>query len=308
MKQDTLEVAGYTTLPLQLPPTSAYPKTATHYLYLRPHEPRIPDPDSPRSLFIVNIPVDTTEVHLRHLFGTQLAAGRVERVIFEDVPTNKRSVAAATQSSLSHRSKKRKRVTADDLQSQLDSISFPSTWDRPLHKSGAHAIVIFADKPSMESSLKAAKKAAKRGTPIVWADGIPEDRAPALGLKRYQAHERLRYPDRAEFLRTVNDFMTVFEQVSEAKKREESRRLTEPDEDGFITVTHGPKLNSAAREDEVKELVERQKKKAEGLEDFYRFQSREKRKERQNELLKRFNEDKKKLQEMKNRRGKIRVS
>ena len=58
----------------------------------------------------------------------------------------------------------------------------------------------------------------------------------------------------------------------------------------------------------MRELVEKQKKKAEGLEDFYRFQSREKRKERQNQLLKRFDEDKKKLAEIKARKGKIRVS
>lgn len=308
MKKGLLEVAGYTTLPLQLPETSTFPGSATHYLYMRPHEPRIPDPDSARSLFLVNVPIDATEVHLRHLFGAQLSAGRVESVSFEDVPVKKRGVAAATETNLAHRSKKRKRVTADDLQSQLDDISFPSTWDRQLQKSGAHAIVIFADKPSMESSLKAATKAAKKGTTIVWGEGIPADRVPPLGLQRYLAHERLRYPDRATLLRTVNDFMTTFTQVAEARKREELRRLAEPDEDGFVTVTHGPKLNSVAREDELKELVEKQKKKAEGLEDFYRFQSREKRKERQNQLLKRFDEDKKKLQDIKSRRGKIRVS
>src|SRR5699024_6384979 len=61
MKKDSPEIAGYTVLPVQLPPTPAFPKPATHYLYLRPHEPRIPDPDSPRSLFIVNTPIDTTE-------------------------------------------------------------------------------------------------------------------------------------------------------------------------------------------------------------------------------------------------------
>jgi ribosomal RNA-processing protein 7 len=308
MKKDSVEVAGYTTLPLQLPSTQSDENPATHYLYLRPHEPRVPDPDSSRCLFLVNAPIDTTEAHIRHLFGTQLSAGRVERVSFEDVPVKKRGIAAATESNLAHRNKKRKRVTADDLQSQLDDIWLPSTWDRQLQKSGAHAIVVFADKPSMESSLKAAAKAARKGTTIVWGEGLPSDRVPALGLHRYLAHERLRYPDRATMLRNVNDFMTVFAQVAEARKREESRRLAEPDEDGFVTVTHGPKLNSVAREDEMKELVERQKKKAEGLEDFYRFQSREKRKERQNQLLRRFDEDKRKLRDMKNRRGKIRVS
>jgi ribosomal RNA-processing protein 7 len=305
----TVEVAGYTTLPLQLPPTSICPTPAAHYLYIRPHEPRIPDPDSTRSLFIVNAPIDTTEVHLRHLFSTQLSAGRVERVTFEDIPVKKSGIASATEPNLSHRpNKKRKRVTADDLQGTLDSINPPSTWDRALQKSGAHAIVVFADKPSMESSLKAAAKAARKGTTLLWGEGIPANRVPALGVQRYLSHEQRRYPERGVLLRTVNDFMTVFEQVSEARKKEEAKKAGEPDEDGFVTVTHGPKLNSVAREEEMRELVERRKKKEEGLEDFYRFQSREKRKERQQMLLRRFDEDKRKLRDIRMRRGKIRVS
>ncbi|OJJ48093.1 hypothetical protein ASPZODRAFT_130019 [Penicilliopsis zonata CBS 506.65] len=308
MKKESPEIAGFSILPLQLPGTPVLPEPATHYLYLRPHEPRVPDLDSVRSLFVVNIPIDTTEAHLRHLFGTQLSAGRVERVEFEDAPTGKAhsAPAIAAQGNLV-KSKKRKRVTADELQSQLDEVRLPASWDRQLQKSGARAIVVFVDKPSMEASLKAARKVGKKGkSTIVWGEGI-EDRVPSLGLARYVAHDRLRYPSRAELLLAVNDYMVVFDQVAEARKREEARKAQEPDEDGFITVTSGPKLNSAAREDEMRELVERQKKKSQGLEDFYRFQSREKRKEKQNELLRRFDEDKKRLEDMKRRRGKIRL-
>ncbi|EAU38610.1 meiotic recombination protein DMC1 [Aspergillus terreus NIH2624] len=308
MKKEALEIAGYTVLPLQLPETRTYPKPATHYLYLRPHEPRIPDADTPRSLFVVNIPIDTTETHLRHLFGAQLASGRVERVEFEALPTKKKglTLATTTQGNVT-KSKKRKRVTADDLQSQLDSIALPPTWDRELQKSGARAVVVFVDKPSMEASLKAARKAAKKAPPV-WGAGLDDGggRLPALGLPRYLAHDEARYPSRAALLGAVNDYMTVFTQVAEARKREEMRRAQEPDEDGFITVTSGPKLTSAAHEEEARALVEKQKQKSQGLEDFYRFQSREKRKMRQNELLKRFDEDKKRLEELKRRKGKLR--
>ncbi|OOF91028.1 hypothetical protein ASPCADRAFT_211625 [Aspergillus carbonarius ITEM 5010] len=295
------EIAGFSILPLQFPSTPAYAKPATHYLYLRAHEPRIPDADTPRSMFVVNVPVDTTETHLRHLFGTQLSAGRVVRVEFEAVQSTKK--IAAPQANIAM-SKKRKRVTADELQAQLDDIELPSTWDRQLQKSGARAVVVFADKPSMEASLKAARKAAKKETRIVWGEGV-EDRLPSLGLQRYLNHDQLRYPDRAELLRTVNDYMTVFSQVAEARKREEARKAQEPDEDGFITVTSGPKLAAAAHEDEARELIEKQKQKSQGLEDFYRFQSREKRKEKQNQLLKKFDDDKRKLADMKKRKGKI---
>lgn len=307
MKKETLEVAGYTALPIQLPAVSSFPQSATHYIYIRPHEPRIPDPDSPRSLFLVNVPIDTTETHLKHLFGAQLSAGRVERVEFEDVPTKKKSVGAFAQDSLAKKSKKRKRVTADDLESQLEDIWVPSTWDRKLHKSGAHAIVVFVDKPSAEASLKAARKASKNRTKIVWGEGI-EGRVPPLGFQRYTTHERLRYPARADLLRAISDYMTAFTQVEEMRAREAARKAQEPDEDGFITVTSGPKQNSLAREAEEKELIEKQKQKESGLGDFYRFQTREKRKERQNELLRKFDEDKRKIQEMKKQRGKLRVS
>ncbi|RAH49478.1 putative ribosomal small subunit assembly protein [Aspergillus brunneoviolaceus CBS 621.78] len=309
MKKD-LEVAGYAVLPLQFPKTSSA-KAATHYMYLRAHEPRIPDEDTPRSMFIVNVPIDTTETHLRHLFGTQLAAGRVERVHFESVPT-KKNQAALPQANVGgggSKAKKRKRVTADELESQLEEIALPAVWDRPLQKSGAHAVVVFVDQPSMEASLKAARKAARKAVSgskkIVWGEGLDEDRVPALGLERYLFHSQARYPSRGELLRTVNDFMTVFEQVAESRKREAARKAQEPDEDGFVTVTSGPKLADATHEDEARELIEKQKKKQEGLDDFYRFQSREKRKERQHELLRKFDEDKKKLADLKRRKGKF---
>ncbi|KAL4784511.1 ribosomal RNA-processing protein 7-domain-containing protein [Aspergillus varians] len=308
MKKD-LEIAGYIVLPLNLPTTPSFPTPATHYLYLRAHEPRIPDPDTPRSLFLVNIPIDTTETHLRHLFGTQLSSGRVERVDFESARTGKKNDTLVQGTTIA-KSKKRKRVTADELETMLDEVSLPSTWDRPLQHSGSHAVVVFVDKASMEASLKAAKKASRKsstGSPVItWGEGIDESRVPELGLQRYISHQRACYPPRAELLRAVNEYMNVFTEVAEVRKREASRRVAEPDEDGFVTVTSGPRLTSAAGEEEAKRLIEKQKKKFEGFGDFYRFQSREKRKERQIHLLKQFDEDKKKLAELKLRKGKIR--
>jgi hypothetical protein len=169
--------------------------------------------------------------------------------------------------------------------------------------------VVFVDKASMEASLKAARKAARKSSSsaITWAEGLDKSKIPALGLQRYITHQRACYPPRADLLRRVNEYMNVFTEVAEARKREAARRAAEPDEDGFVTVTSGPRLTSAAGEEEAKRLIEKQKKKQEGFGDFYRFQSREKRKERQIELLKKFDEDKKKLEEMKLRKGKIRV-
>lgn len=70
---------------------TAAPKASTHslsrtyhYLYFQPHSPRLPHPDTPRSLYAVNIPIDATEAGIRALFAEQLGGWRVERVRFED--------------------------------------------------------------------------------------------------------------------------------------------------------------------------------------------------------------------------------
>ncbi|QSS61988.1 meiotic recombination protein DMC1 [Histoplasma capsulatum] len=297
-------ISGYSVLPIELPPVPSFPTSATHYLYLRPHEPKVPDPDSARSIFIVNVPVSTTETHLRHLFGAQLSAGRVERVEFHGTASEKPS----TTTTITSNPKKRKRDTTDELQVELDATALPRTWDRELHTSGAHAIVVFVDRPSMEASLKAAKRAAKTHAKIIWGQGIDnekDNRFPALGIQRYKSHNRLRYPARAELLRIVNDYMSIFGRFEEARSREAARGAEVLDEDGFVKVTRGPKINDVAREEELRALMEKHKEKSKGLQDFYRFQMREKKKERQTELLKKFEEDKRKLEEMKRRRGKV---
>lgn len=313
------EISGYSVLPLKLPAVlPSFSEPVTHYVYLRPHEPRIPDPDAVRSLFLVNVPIDTTELHLRHLFSSQLSAGRVEKVQFEGVFRSSTNTTTATTAAIkadtsdAHHGKKRKRqdvVTSQELETQLRAAGLPSTWDRELHSSGSHAIVTFVDRPAMEASLKAVRKYAskEKKSQIIWGEGI-EDRLAPLGTARYRKHvAKLRYPPAGELLNIVNNYMSLYTQWEETRAAEAARRAAEPDEDGFITVTRGPRFTDVAREEEVRELVEKQRKREEGLGDFYRFQTREKRKERQNELLRRFDEDKRKIEKLKLSRGKIMV-
>lgn len=282
-------------LPLRLPSTDAFPTESIHYLYLKPHDPKIPDDDARRSLFLVNIPITTTTHSLKHLFTTQLGGGRVEAVHFAENATGK-PVGEATSS------RKRKRMTAEELEAGLDAHSLPKIFDSMIHESGATAIVVFVDRPSMDLAFKAAKRIAKSGTPLEWSGSLDAG-IPPLGLKRYEHHKHLQYPSRKELLRSVNGFMTAYAQMEEARSRENARKRQMPDEDGFVTVTRGSR--GAARLEETKELVEKHKEKSKGLEDFYRFQMREKRKEEHAEMLKKFEEDKRKVEEMRQRRGKV---
>ena len=295
MKKVPREVAGFICLPITLKSPVAPAPAATHYLYVRPHDPKVADEDASRSLFLVNIPVTTTEAHLRHLFSSQLSAGRVDRIHFSENAPGRASVAAGK----SAKSKKRKRATAEEAEAGLDVYQLPQVSELELHASGATAIVVFVDRPSMELSLKAAKKAAKLEQEIVWGQGL-KGKAPLLGLKRYEQIYRRRYPSSQELLQSVDQYMAAFAEMEEARSKESARKRQVPDEDGFVTVTRGSK--GGLRKEEAAELGVKQKEKNMGFENFYRFQMREKRKEQQEELLRRFEDDKKKVEAMRQKR------
>ena len=295
MKNVPREVAGFVALPLCLPKTAAFSSPAKHYLYIKPHD--MSEADAARSLFISNLPMTTTEAHIQHLFGQQLAAGRVDRVVFDDGPTR-------TPSQMERTGKKRKRMTAAEIDIELEAHKLPQTLERPLGSSGAHAVVVFLDRSSADASLKAARHAAKAGTEIVWGEGIA---VPPLGLQRYRDDQKLRYPARKDLLQSVDSYMSAYGRMEEARSRAEAKRREVPDEDGFVTVTRGAR-GGVIRSEDSKGLLEKQNAKSKGVEDFYRFQMRERRKEEQGEFLRKFEQDRRRVDEMRARRGKIRAS
>lgn len=121
----------------------------------------------------------------------------------------------------------------------------------------------------------------------------------------YLSHHALRFPSTAALQASVDAYMTAFAEQEATRARLLARQRAEPDEDGFITVTRGGRMGPA-RQEEAQEKAEKQKEKQKGKEDFYRFQMREKRKEKANELLKGFEEDRKKVEAMKMKRNKFR--
>ena len=294
-------VDGFAVLPIELPPSSVLSTPSKHYIYLKPHDPSLPDPNAARSLFVANIPVTATELHFRHLFATQLAAGRVERVESSDLP----NIPWADDAKLNAKNgRKRKRITEEDLQIELQVHQLPAVWERTHHTSGSYAVVVFVDRQSMEAGLKAAKKAVKLSLRIVWGHGV-EDKL--FGLQRYKAHNHSQYVQRKELLQSVDSYMSAYSKMEEARTRADAKKRQMPDEEGFVTVTKGTR-GGVVRMEDAKELGEKQTAKSKGLDNFYRFQMRERRKEEQGEFLRKFEEDKRRIDEMKERRGRLRVS
>ncbi|CAK4032534.1 ribosomal RNA-processing 7-like [Lecanosticta acicola] len=298
-------IHDFLVLPLRVPAQPAYPKDATHYLYLRANAPKVPTENTLREAFLVNVPVDATEVHIRSLFADHLGGVRVESIAFEGARVGKgisAPVAPVKQG------KKRKREEDDDTEDGKEKAAevglLPETWDGELHPSGSTAVVTFVDRESKEMALREVKNAVKSKRKITWGAGI-QDRIPVLGSARYLAHHMLCYPDPAVLQASVDAFITAFEAKEEDRKKALARLRSEPDEDGFITVTRG----GGAREQENLKAKEEDFKKREKKrvgEDFYRFQTREKKKAEAKDLVRGFEEDVRRVEDMKRRRGKIR--
>lgn len=126
--------------------------------------------------------------------------------------------------------------------------------------------------------------------------------------KGYRRHIELLYPSHPVIQAAVDTHLSAFADYEAARAAQLARQRNEPDEDGFVTVARGAggrttpaRLEHAQRTAE--RLKSRQEKMAGGS--FYRFQVREKKKERLKALKRGFQED---LKSVEGLRKKIRVS
>ena len=178
------QIAGYNVIPLSLPPLPSFPQAATHYLYLAPHQPKIPTPTASRALFLVNVPFDSTASHIKHLLSAQigLPAGRIEDVQFEGQREKSSGMdeASIPKVNQNKKSKKRKRGNSVGVIEDMKGASLPSVWDRELQTNGLTAVVLFVDRASMDAALKAVKSIRKEGDELVWGEGLGGN-IPALG-------------------------------------------------------------------------------------------------------------------------------
>ncbi|EAQ92314.1 hypothetical protein CHGG_00549 [Chaetomium globosum CBS 148.51] len=208
-------IGEFSILPVSIAPLPSFPKNVVHYLYVRRNAPKIPTVADARSLFLTNVPVDSTEAHLRALFASLVGAGRFESATFED------------------------------------------------ERKDAHSLA--------QSPIDAAQ--------------------PAHAARLLQAHGKKRKRE-----------------DEEAERAQKSRGTSAEHMDSAIAEERGGRAAPASRneaEEAKRKMLERQDKKKEELTNFYRFQLRERKKEEQAELLKKFEDDRRKLEAMRVKRGKF---
>ncbi|KAF2720468.1 hypothetical protein K431DRAFT_226502 [Polychaeton citri CBS 116435] len=306
-------VKAFVTLPLQVPPQQSFQKETTHYLYICQNAPKVPTQDTPRELFLVNIPIDTTESHIKSIFANRLGGARVESVAFEGARTGK-GITAPVAPVQKQQGRKRKRAQTGEGEGEGTVADeevglLPETWDRELHGSGSTAIATFVDRANAELAMKETRKAAKGDRAVRWPSeaDLKTTAPPSLGIPRYLAHHRLRHPSHAELQQSVDGYMAAFAAQEAHRAQLLARQRQEPDADGFITVTRGGR-NGPAREEETRAREEELKRRERNRvkDDFYRFQTRERKKEEAKDLVREFEEDRRKVEELRRRRGKVR--
>ena len=111
----------------------------------------------------------------------------------------------------------------------------------------------------------------------------------------------------------VDQFMIKFNEAQYERERQFSANRNVPDEDGFITVTsrrsrRAPSTSSSdfgggvfIKSAQAEAIAQRQKEKKESI-NFYRWQQREQKRDRLVDLRKKFEEDKKKIAQLKSSR------
>lgn len=100
--------------------------------------------------------------------------------------------------------------------------------------------------------------------------------------------------------------MSSFAAAEATKSRTLARQRAIPDEDGFVTVTRGGRAGPARNEEaqaKMEELRQKEEDKRSGMGDFYRFQVREKKKQAAGELVKRFQDERRRMDEMRQQKG-----
>ncbi|XP_059168999.1 ribosomal RNA-processing protein 7 homolog A-like [Physella acuta] len=162
----------------------------------------------------------------------------------------------------------------------------------------------------LKKSVQVAYVVFKKATSVKTACSINYDNVHPLcdknvtGLREYIA-EYKNIPDVEAMEKAAEAFMADYYKKKEEDEKREKELAGVPDEEGFIKVTRHSKNKAGRRTEETekkgREHIQKRNKKNE-LKDFYTFQFRETKRKHIMELQAKFEEDKKKVREMKQAR------
>ncbi|KAI8053915.1 ribosomal RNA-processing protein 7-domain-containing protein [Syncephalis plumigaleata] len=241
-------------------------------------------PEEQRMLFVLNLPVDTTEADIRHWFRD---AGAIETIRFKTLQQYEEIYD----------------ITAGS--SEAEALSKHRL--RPLLDAGSYAHVIFLEPLGLQRALSLTARTRR------WRDEATSEKSKtqlAIGLERYKLTYQQSRPAPSTLGKQANAYIVAYEEEQRKKQAMESAMYNVPDEDGFITVvrqhrkrgnTDGRGMVKAVRAEDAAKLKEKSVDSKEKV-DFYRFQHREAKREKLLDLRRKFEQDKERIAKMRTNR------
>jgi len=283
--------------------TVSYSPQATHHLYIRAHTSRTASDDLPtdRTLFLVNVPPDSTERELITLFST---CGAIDKVKFggqealpeldddftsrdeEDEPTIEENILMQEDEGATKVSRNIKR---EKKQPPPKVAPLPTVVLRHMRRTGSTAHIVFMSTQGLSAALSLPSTSTSDEARLVWPKFKATSSAEPSGLTHYKAKYRALRPPLVAVREHANSSMEVFEyrQALESKRNSKYKKGEAIiDEDGFTLVTRGGAYGQTlgggvgvASKRFMREIKGGgpKRKKTVSKEGFYAFQTREKR-------------------------------
>ena len=231
---------------------------APHSLLLKRHTLRKDDSFTPtdKTLFVLNIPPYCTKRALKTILSR---CGSVRAVYIQSEPGN---VDQTVESIISRYHKREK-------------------------QGFGVAYVVFKTPLAVEKAL------AMSDTEV---NLISTTEAPVkTGLEKWCDSYSKGYPDTKLLQNEVDKYMEAFDRKEKEAEEAEKHLQDEPDEEGWVTVTHGGRKPAISQSKTVINSNTKKQRKEKELLNFYQFQQRESHRDHIAQLRKKFEEDKKRI-------------
>lgn len=238
---------------------------SSHYIYFKEHAVREQKEDKPsgRTLFVLNIPPYATEESIKHAFKE---AGEIVSVKFSKKPSS----------------------------TEIEDNNIDSYFSSNISNCFKIGYLVF----SKVSDLDRAMKLTSLNTLC------SEENDLKCGLSKWVQEYNNSVPIIPKLKKEIDNFMMAYDK-KKALESKTVKALEEEDEEGWITVTKKSKVQSFSRtENVVNKVMEKEKvgKQRKELQNFYTFQIRESKMKHIVALRQRFEDDKKKINQLKQSR------
>lgn len=291
-------IKGFSVLAVKLENPKPY-KTQDpvyNYIYLKKHTTSTVSSSQTRSLFLVNLPIDTTLPQIKK--------------IFQDV-----AIGAIVESFQSNDYYDSHQIGINELNIDISKLSNEDIGGMEEDNKGNNnnnnskiplgcGIVTFLDKNGLNLALQSIKKIISSGKNIpIWPKDLQE-----IGTERYMNNYKSKIMDSESLEIESAESVLEFARKEQEAKDEIDNMKTITDEDGFTMVVGSHRktktgiMGSLKKTNEIEKEKAVKKMKRKEKQDFYRFQIREKKKQEMNHLLAKFKEDQERVKEMKEKR------